>query len=132
MKKQLLLTGCGVLAILGVFALARPGSATQSYGNEFKAIYVHPDKKDRVSVSLTEAVKKAGCTLCHLSGKTKKGRYNAYGKQLAKLLKKGDDKDTKKIREALIKVFNMPSDPDNRQSPTFGSRIHRGKLPAGD
>ena len=66
---------------------------------------MHADKKDRVSVSLTEAVKKAGCTLCHLSGKTKKGRYNAYGKQLAKLLKKGDDKDTKKIREALKKVF---------------------------
>jgi hypothetical protein len=132
MKKQPLLTAGGLLAMMGILALARPGNATQSYADEFKAIYVHPDKKDRVSVSLTEAVKKAGCTLCHLSGKTKKGRYNTYGQQLAKLLKKGDDKDKKKVREALIKVFNMPTDPSNTQSPTFGSRIHRGKLPAGD
>ncbi len=75
---------------------------------------------------------KAGCNLCHLDGKVKKGRYNIYGKQLAKLLKKGDDKDTKKIHDAFKKVFNMPTDPDNSQSQTFGWRIHVGKLPAGD
>jgi hypothetical protein len=132
MRKQLLLTGCLFLAIVGMFVVARSGNATQSYGNQFKALYVHSDKTDRVSVALAAAVKKANCTVCHLSGKMKKGRYNAYGKQLAKLLKKGDDKDTKKIHDALVKVFNMPSDPHNDQSPTFGSRIHRGKLPAGD
>jgi len=65
------------------------------------------------------------------AGKTKKGRYNAYGRQLAKLLKKGDDKNTKKIRDALIKVFNMPADP-NVPNTTFGLRIHSGKLPAGN
>ena len=63
--------------------------------------------------------------------RTKKGHYNAYGKQLAKLLKKGDDKDSKKILAALKKVFTMAVDPDVPDI-TFGPRIHRGKLPAGN
>ncbi len=132
MKRLLLLPGCGLLAVIGILALATPGHGTQAYNKEFKAVYVHKDKTDRVSKSLAAAVDKAGCNLCHLDGKVKKGRYNIYGKQLAKLLKKGDDKDTKKIHDAFKKVFNMPTDPDNSQSQTFGWRIHVGKLPAGD
>ena len=132
MKRRLLLPGCGLLAVIGVLALATPGNGTQSYSNEFKATYVHADKTDNVSKSLAAAVKKAGCAVCHSPTGAKKGHYNAYGKQLAKLLKKGDNKDTKKILDALKKVFNMPSDPSDSKSPTFGSRIHRGKLPAGD
>jgi hypothetical protein len=131
MKRPLLLPGCVGFAILGILAAAKPGYTTAAYNREFKTLYVHEDKTDNVSKSLAAAVKKAGCMVCHVPNKPKKGHYNAYGKQLSKLLRKGDDKDSKKIREALKKVFTMAVDPDVPDI-TFGSRIHRGKLPAGD
>ncbi|MGO8690502.1 MAG: hypothetical protein ACLQLG_12845 [Thermoguttaceae bacterium] len=131
MKRLLLLQSYAVMTVLGILAVATPGHSTEAIKREFKAVYVHEDRTDNVSKSLAAAVKKAGCSVCHTPVKNKKGHYNAYGKQLAKLLKKGDDKDSKKILAALKKVFNMAVDPDVPDI-TFGQRIHRGKLPAGD
>ena len=115
MKRRLLLPGCGLLAVIGVLALATPGNGTQSYSNEFKAMYVHADKTDNVSKSLAAAVKKAGCAVCHSPTGAKKGHYNAYGKQLAKLLKKGDDKDTEEDPRRLEEGLQHAERPQRQQ-----------------
>jgi hypothetical protein len=95
--------------------------------NEFRAAYVAENKDKDFVKSVTEAK----CFVCHV-GKKRTDR-NAYGQQLAELLDKTKDKaNKKKIREALDKVAEMRSDPEDEESPTFGELIKAGKLPGGD
>ncbi len=102
---------------------------------QFKAMYVKPNSKERSVLIFNAAVEAKGCTICHKPApdKTRGPKtFNAYGDQVKKLLTKKDANNPATIRRALAKVSLMKSDPDNRKSPTFGERIHAGKLPVGE
>ena len=114
--------GVGIAVCAG--SAARPAFAIKQFFDEFKAVYV----KD--GSPLAAAVETAKCNVCHM-GKSKKDR-NAYGNALAELLdKKEDAKNVEKIRKALEDVAKLPSDPNNKDAPTFGKLIEDGKLPGG-
>lgn len=108
---------------------AESASAIAPFQVEFYKLYVndHSDKEFSAYVK-----KEAKCNICH-QGKKPGPHHNAYGKQLAELLDaKTDKKDKKKIAEALAKVAEMHSDPEDDKSPTFGELIADSKLPGGD
>lgn len=115
--------GVGIALFAG--SAARPAFAIKQFFDEFKTMYV----KD--GTPLATAVESAKCNVCHV-GKSKKDR-NAYGNALAELLdKKEDAKNVEKIKKALTDVAAMPSDPNKKDSPTFGKLIEEGKLPGGE
>ena len=119
-SRQVLVLGFG-LALAGG-GLARPAFAIQQFQDEFKALYV----KD--GSPLAAEVERVKCNVCHV-GKDKKER-NAYGKALDERLdKKADKEDKEKIRKMLEEVAGLPSDPANKDAPTFGDLIKAGKLP---
>jgi len=109
---------------------ARPAFAIKQFFDEFKAVYVKPDSADANEKAFAAEVETAKCNVCH-AGKSKKER-NAYGNALADLLdKKEDAKNVEKIKESLLKVAGMASDPAKPDSPKFGDLITQGKLPGG-
>ena len=119
-------------AVVAVFSCSavRPAFAIKQFFDEFKAMYVKPDSSDANEKALAAEVETAKCNVCHV-GKSKKER-NAYGEALAELLdKKEDAKNVAKIKESLLKVAGMPSDPAKADSPKFGELISQGKLPGG-
>lgn len=114
----------GIAVAVFAGSAARPAFAIKQFFDEFKTMYV----KD--GSPLAAEVETAKCNVCHV-GKSKKDR-NAYGNALAELLdKKEDAKNVEKIKQALADVAKMPSDPNNKDSATFGKLIEEGKLPGG-
>jgi len=73
--------------------------------------------------NLTSQAKKQKCNVCHY-GKKKKNR-NDYGEALMKHVGKKNQKDPKKIDEALEKAAKEKKSKDK----TFGDLIKAGKLP---
>jgi len=132
MKRGFLLGMIGALAAAAAFLLnARPAKGDKSFRDEFIAKYVKPDSTDATDKAFAATCDKAKCNICH-EGISKKNR-NAYGKELAKLLKRETDKDDKpKIQAALDKVAAMKANPKDPKSPTFAGLIKAGKLPGGD
>jgi hypothetical protein len=118
--------GLVVIGLIGV--TATPAMAVKEFKDAFRAKYIKPDSPAASDVALAEAFDKASCTVCHV-GENKKVR-NVYGKQIAKLVTKGDKKDKAKILAALDSVAKLKSDPSDASSPTFGEKIATGKLPA--
>jgi hypothetical protein len=130
MKRLILALICG--SSLGAIAIlaARTANADKAFYDEFVAKYVKPDSSDAKDIGFAEACNKAKCAICH-EGRNKKNR-NAYGKELAKLLKRDTDKEDKpKIQAALDKVAQLKPKSEDSKSPTFGELIQAGKLPAG-
>lgn len=112
----------GLAVALTGGGLARPAFAIKQFQNEFESLYV------TAGSPLATEVEKAKCNICHV-GKDKKER-NAYGKALDERLdKKADKEDKEKIRKMLEEVAALPSDPEKKDSPTFGDLIKSGKLP---
>ncbi len=129
MKQLSLFVVCGICAwcILSTIDV-RPAHAVKEFKEQFDQKYVKKDSNVAEEKTLAAAVETAKCTVCH-EGASKKKR-NAYGQELAKLLKKETDKkDTKKIQAALDTVSDVPSDPKDPKSPKFGELIKQGKLP---
>jgi hypothetical protein len=121
------MVGIAVAFVAG--ASSRPAFAIKQFFDEFKAIYVKPDSADANEKALAAEVETAKCNVCH-AGSNKKER-NAYGDALAELLdKKADAKNVEKIKESLVKVAGMSSDPSQPDAPTFGDLFKQGKLPA--
>jgi hypothetical protein len=119
-RRQVFVLGLGVALAGGGFA--RPAFAIKQFQDEFKSLYVQE------GTPLAAEVERVKCNVCHV-GKDKKER-NAYGKALDERLDKKADKDDKeKIRKMLEEVAALPSDPDKKDSPTFGDLIKAGKLP---
>jgi hypothetical protein len=121
--------GLLVASLVLIAAFAGPAAAIVQFQKEFWNEYVesNPDKEYGDFVK-----KKAKCWVCHQGKKSRKNR-NSYGQALSELLDfKKDTRDKEKIVAALKKVADMPSDPLNTQSETFGARISAGKLPAGE
>jgi hypothetical protein len=108
----------------------RHATATPAFQAAFTKAYV-TDNKDEEFVKLA---KEAKCNICH-QGKVnpKNIHHNAYGKELMKLLEaKKDNKNAKKIQEALEKVAKVHTDAKDKKSPTYGELIAKGKLPGGE
>lgn len=119
-RRQVFVLGLGVALAGG--GLARPAFAIKQFQDEFKSLYVQE------GTPLAAEVERVKCNICHV-GKDKKER-NAYGKALDERLDKKADKDDKeKIRKMLEEVAALPSDPEKKDSPTFGDLIKAGKLP---
>ncbi len=121
-------------AIGGVFTAQQAG-AMKPFFEQFKAMYVKPNSKERTMLIFNAAVEKKGCTVCHKTDPQKTPgpkTFNAYGTQVKNLLTKNDAGSPAKIRAALAKVSRLKSDPNDKKSPTFGERIHAGKLPVGE
>jgi hypothetical protein len=119
------LVAAASLALLSL--LSSQSAAIIQFHKEFVAAYVETSKDEGFVKAATEAK----CYICHV-GKKRTNR-NAYGQQLSELLdKKKDKSDKKKIQEALAKVAEMRSDPEDEKSPTFGELIAEGKLPGGE
>jgi mono/diheme cytochrome c family protein len=129
-KKVCLSSTILFFAVLGLIGFtATPAVAVKEFKEAFQAKYVKPDSSEANDVALAAAFRQAGCAVCHAGGDNKKIR-NAYGKQLAKLLRKKDKKDTAKIQAAMDTVAKLKSDPSDPTSPTFGEKIGSGRLPA--
>jgi hypothetical protein len=137
--RTVLIAAC-VAAILG--AKLPRAIAIPPFSKEFEAKYVKPDsadEKDKAFAAAATNAKTGKCNVCHVAGQEKKVR-NAYGKQLAMLLKKDNfkaerlkeeaDKCKAEIIAALDTVAAMKSGDD--KSPSFGELIAQGKLPGGD
>ena len=130
MKKMVLVMVYGLFAAGAILCLALPAKADKAFRDEFIAKYVKPNSKDAKDVAFAQACEQAKCTICH-EGLNKKKR-NAYGQELAKLLKRDADKENKhKIQSALDKVAPLKTNPKDPKSPTFGDLIKAGKLPGG-
>ena len=136
-RRALIVAVC--VAAVAVLIHVPSARAIPPFFKEFQAKYVKAesaDEKDKAFATLVNTTAK--CNVCHV-GTNKKTR-NAYGQQLAMLLKKDNfkaprlkdepDKCKAEILEALDKVAAMKSGDDT--SPTFGELIVQGKLPGGD
>ena len=131
MNRLILTLICG--SFLGAMAILAGGTANadKAFYDEFVAKYVKPDSSEAKDIGFAEACNKAKCG--HLPRGPEQERIrNAYGKELAKLLKRDTDKENKpKIQAALDKVAQLKASSDDSKSPTFGELIQAGKLPAG-
>ena len=104
--------------------------AFTSYQKEFVKVYIDPEFPHDTELAKLVNNRKLRCLVCH-QGKKKKN-CNPYGEHFRELLdQKKDRKNSKKIIAALKKVEQMPSNPDDENSPTYGKLIAAGKLPGG-
>lgn len=121
----------GLMLLIGFFmtcGLARPAMAILPFFKEFTKLYDNEDPDSQLGMLLKN--KKQRCLVCH-QGKKKKN-HNPYGIHFVELLdKKKDKKDVDKIIASLKKVAELPSDPEDDKSPTYGELIEAGKLPGG-
>jgi len=119
-------------AVAATVVLAvRPAGAMKPFFEQFKAMYVKPNSKDRNILIFAEAVDAKKCGVCHRGTPAKKV-FNPYGAEVRKLLNAKDASNTTKIRAALTKVARIKSKADDSSSPTFGDRLRDGKLPVGE
>jgi len=130
MKKGSLLILSAVIAVSAWLACGDAAQAKPPYKLQWEAKYVKKNSTVPAEQALATAAEAAKCNICHV-GKSKKDR-NAYGKELAKFLMKGDEKDVAKIQKALADVEVMHSKADDPTSPTFGDLMKQGKLPGGN
>lgn len=125
MKKVALLSLIGICVFgLSLMLSTDDANARPNYNSAFKDMYV------KEGTPLAKAVDEVKCNVCH-EGKKKKNR-NVYGKAVHEALGGEKIKDKDKINAALEKAAKMHSDPEDKDSPTFGELLKEGKLPAGE
>jgi len=125
-------------ALLGTNAKAQPAFKKYFDQKYFPMTGDTPMKK---------AYETSSCNFCHIGGADPEERKNrnAYGQALDKLLEKKDADNAsfkvknekpdvfkaaeEKIIKALETVEKEPSDPKDKNSPTFGELLKAGKLP---
>ena len=119
---------CLLIAVSVLVSFATPAGAIKPFYDEFKKEVLDNLKDKKAAEAFVKDDVK--CFICH-QGKSKKNR-NMFGKEIAKLLHKKDQKDTKKMDAAFKKVLAMHVDPKNEKSDTFMDRLQAGKWPGGD
>lgn len=130
--KRTVVWGLALCVALGSLVCldSNSASALPAIKTEFDNKYM----QDKESALFKALDGKSNCNVCHVGKKDKKKR-NAYGAAIDKLLEKDDLKEVKKpetiklIQEALDKVAEESSNPDDKDAPTFGKLIEEGKLP---
>jgi hypothetical protein len=105
----------GVFTTLAMLAALSTAQARPLYCKTFIGKY------DKVVEAKT-----AKCAICHPKPKEKKQRNN-YGSAMGKLLGAKNQKDAKKIIEAMAKTEALKSAVEGK---TFGDLLKEGKLPA--
>ncbi|MEQ8848319.1 hypothetical protein [Botrimarina sp.] len=115
-----------LLALAAVAGVAATADAFPQFQKQFLIVYAGEDSNPDFAV----VVKDAKCFVCH-QGKKKTNR-NPYGEALHEYIGKKDRKDDAKIQDALAKVAEQSSNPDDPAAPKFGDLIAEGKLPGGD
>lgn len=114
-----------LVAFAVVGGVVTPAAAFPQFQKQFIEKYADGSDKE-----YTELVDDAKCFVCH-QGKKKNNR-NPYGEALHEYIGKKDRKDDAKIQDALAKVAEQSSNPEDPAAPTFGELIAEGKLPGGD
>jgi hypothetical protein len=120
-----------IVALTASVLYVQSAAAIAPFQAAFIKLYVN-DHEDKEFAKYVKT--KAKCHICH-QGKVspKNVHHNAYGVHLVELLDaKTDKKDVDKINEALAKVAEMHSDPEDEKSPTYGELIAQSKLPGGE
>lgn len=132
MKKICLgLATCIVMAAFIGLLRINPVNARPAYYKAFKKTYVGEEKTD-AQKSLAKEIKRVeGCNVCHdprkdADGIVSKKNRNPFGMQLAKLLSKEDQKNSKKILESFAKVEKVKLEGCKE---TIGETLKSGKLP---
>ena len=115
----------------GIFLVASVAQAFPQFWKEFDGYYLKEHENTEWADQVRDKEAKVNCLICH-QGKKKKKNRNAYGDALDELLTKKDKKDSEKIIAAFQEVADLPVDPDDEDSETFGDRIAAGKWPAGE
>lgn len=131
----LLMVGlAGSWALMGESAKAQP------------AFKLRWDKKYFYEESpMKKAYGMSSCNFCHIGGIEDRKHRNEYGQALSKFIKKADADNLtptaakktpdlyKKTEEKVLKAFEevekLPSNPKDKDSPTFGALLKEGKLP---
>jgi hypothetical protein len=110
------------VAVLSFAVAPEPAQARPKYRELFAKKYEN----------LKEQVADKKCFVCHPNGDDKKVN-NDYGAALKKALGTKNEKDVKKIDEALTKIEKEPSkvpkEPGGKEMKTFGDLIKENKLP---
>lgn len=122
---MLRIVACFSLTFVALSLLAPAADARPEHKKAFLEYYM----KDNPDKEFGKLVKKANCYVCH-QGKKKQNR-NAYGEELSEFLSKENKGDVEIAIEALKKVEDRHTDPDDEESPTYGDLIKEGKLPGG-
>lgn len=130
-KTFLVLISCTVVAAFVGLLRINPANARPAYYKAFTKTYVGEEKTD-AQKSLAENIKRVkGCNVCHdprkdADGIVSKKNRNPFGMQLAKLLSKEDQKNSKKILESLTKVETVKLKGSEK---TVAEMLKSGKLP---
>lgn len=144
MRRTAIWLVCATLASLVLLAIGTPDArAIKPFKDQFDAKYVKSDSTDPKEAAFFDAVRSAGCNLCHVGGFRDRQYRNEYGAALSKRLDHHkDDPDVDglsaeqkqqlvtKIQAALDEVAGQKSSDDSPDAPTFGELIAAGKLPA--
>lgn len=141
--KHAFFTGRVASLVMSISFAASPAYALPAFWSEFEAEYIKEDSKDPKEKAFAKLAAKSNketgwCYVCHIKGKTRK-YHNTYGIALTKFLKKEDFSIKrrreepaackKEILEAFSKAAKLKSEPEVKDSPTFGELIAEGKLP---
>jgi len=118
----------GLMIVAGMAITVRPAHAVKEFREQFEAKYVNRHSRKRNDVALARAVDAAQCRVCHPNDD--KHKLNVYGSQLAQYVNQFDKEKTERIQDSLEKISVKRSDPFDKNSPTFGALIKKGKLPA--
>lgn len=116
-----LVCGIALFSAMLVVGQSKQAEARPQYRTQFKKTYPDLAKKQGKAVN---------CLVCHEKkddGKPDNKKRNIYGKALTKAVGKKNQKDKKKIEEALKKTEKEKS---AIKDMTFGDLIKAGKLPA--
>jgi cytochrome c2 len=119
-----------LLTFILLLCAARSADARLQFYQEYKKMYLesHPDKKYVAEVD--KGMNK--CFVCHQGRKSKKNR-NPFGQLLAEQFgKKKNEKDKKKIDEAIKKIAEAHVNAKDKKSETYVDRIKASKWPAGE
>lgn len=113
------------------FVGVQPVSAIPQFQKQFFNEYIAEHEDAEYAETMKKKVK---CLICHQGKKDKSHwAHNAYGEHLEERLdKKEDKKNVEKIIAALKEVSDLPFDPSDPNSETFGERIAAGKFPGAD
>ena len=137
MSHRRILTCAFCIAVTLGFGLPA-ARAIPPFMKEFQAKYAKPDSEDEKEKEYAKLLaEKAKCNVCHVQGEKKTVR-NAYGTQLAELLKKDNFKSDRlkaepdKCHEEIVAAFDEVAAKKSAGdgSPTFGELIAAFKLPS--
>jgi hypothetical protein len=127
MNRLALMIGCLML-------LMAPAYGTQEFSKQWKEKFAGEGTNEEFA----NAVKSAGCNVCHVKDQDKKKVRNEYGQAINKYLKAKDfPKDYLKdkpeeAKKKIVEGFEKAGDAESKDGKKFSEKIKAGQLPASD